>query len=1060
MFKKTLISLAVASSLGLTGCFDSAGSGSSNANPDYKISNPDFDGKTWPLFNPLQSVVPIPSDLNFDQEAGDGSFGIDGDMTNPVISALNNLSGASTVAPAVVRFNGDIDPDSVDSRAFIENPAAGQEGQLPYIPNPNQNVFLIQLGYASGEPVRGLSIQEPPTIPLAITFQVAAGQDPLGIGTDLDGRNQAQAVGYISQLGQKPTFDHDVIELNGDSALRVRPNTPLDPLSRYVVVVTDGVTDVSGEPIVGSPSYQNLKDPNNPSGNALLDPVQRLIAGFWEEIGNNYFALNNSSRAALGLPALSKENIAFSYSFTTSEDKKVLSHIANPANWVADQLRRSVTVGAAEDAIEDGAEEFGEVFVAVNSALANYTPSQALDNGGLASCDEEPFVINADPLITVDDQFDCVATLVKNGSLDPLLSSQSLSFPQPAARDIAITQTDDALSVSAVLSSLEIGPGQVAVHQGSISLPQYIAVPDKTQTGETSTIRTKSWRPDVSVAAVLGEALDATIPQEDPEVSEVLNYNFPFPELEGEVDVPMLVITPTGLDPRDAEANLIPVVFQHGITTDRSAALAFGSQLVASAKANSVNIAVFAIDQPLHGVAPFTLEDQEELALTLLVGGGVVSKPAEDDNGDPIITDETQATIDAVVSGQFPGQVLAAIALGLNPELNESPDIPCSDAVYNGLPDGEGGTITGVRSFEAAVTNVRSGLCDDQIVDAGFDPVAAPALASAFSVDHTVANAGSTIPGLAPASTETGVVDGVNERHYGFTAGADGNPVAMDFEEGVGSSGSLFINLTNFMNNRDVLRQGSVDLMNLTATVNSLPGVTGTGVTFIGHSLGTLNGGAFVGAAAASGNPDLFISGTHLLTPVAGTTRLLENSPSFAPTILGGLQLAAGLSQGDADLETFLNVNQASLDAVDPINFANELAVSNTVLAQVEGDRTTPNAADTRYGDDKGPLNITFPNGLTVRSPAAPLSGSEALAAVMGATPTALPLDTPMITRYEEGVHGTPVLPREEVAEAGDVLKDRTIATGGEIIVSADNAEATFGTMIQQTLLLIQSTQP
>ena len=134
--------------------------------------------------------------------------------------------------------------------------------------------------------------------------------------------------------------------------------------------------------------------------------------------------------------------------------------------------------------------------------------------------------------------------------------------------------------------------------------------------------------------------------------------------------------------------------------------------------------------------------------------------------------------------------------------------------------------------------------------------------------------------------------------------------------------------------------------------------------------------------------------------------------------------------------------------------------MSNTVLAQVDGDRTTPNAADVRYGDDNGPLNITFPNGLTVQSPAAPLSGSEALAAVMGVQDTALPLDTPMITRYAEGVHGTPVLPRAEIADAGDVLKDRTIATGGEVVVSAEHAQATFGTMVAQTLALIASTLP
>ncbi|MDY6840440.1 MAG: hypothetical protein SV429_02860 [Pseudomonadota bacterium] len=1034
MFKKTLISLAVASSLWLTGCFDSGGTGA-NADPDFSISNPNFSGKTWPLFSPVDGNVPVPSDLNFDQDAQDGSFGVVGDMSNPVIYALNNLSGASTVAPAVIHFSGDIDPDSVDSRAFVANP--DPESPLPVIPNPNQNVFLIELAYASGEPVRGLSIQEPPTIPLAITFQVAAGLNPLGSGTDLDGRNQLQAVQHLASLQASPQYDHDVVELDGDSAIRIRPNKPLNPLRRYVVAVTDGVTDINGDPIVGSPTYQQLSIEGAPTGNDALEPVQTLINSFWENISTNYFALNNSSRGALGLPTLDDGNIALSYSFTTSEDKKVLSHIANPANWIADQLKRSVTVGAAGAAIENGAEDFGVVSGAVRTTLANFKPSVALGNAGLVSCDEAPFVVNANPLVTVEDQFLCTATLVK-GSLDGTLNSLNFSFPQPEPRDVKITSTENALAVSSVLSQLN-GLETVDVHQGYISLPQYIAVPDATQTGEASTIRTQSWRPDVPLAGVLGEALGAPIPQENADVSTVLNYNFPFPSLQGEVQVPLLVITPDGADPEAAGSNLIPVIFQHGITTDRSAALAFGSQLVAAAKGQGLNLAVFAIDQPLHGVSPFTAKEQEELALSLLVAGGIIEPFEENANGEPVLTQGQAATLAAVIDGTFKFSAVLQIQEQLDA-------VNPSGAPSLGIAD-----PNDPAQLQTAITAVLAG-------NAG--PEARGSLENAITLERTVANAGSTIPGLAPVSTATGFVEGVNERHYGFTAGPDGNPIAMDFEAGVGSSGSLFINLTNFINNRDILRQGAVDLMNLTATVNNLPGIASTGVTFIGHSLGSLNGGAFVGASTASGNPDLFVSGTHLLTPVAGLTRLLENSPSFAPTILGGLRAAAGLSQGDANLETFLNVNQASFDSVDPINFASELAVSNTILAQVAGDRTTPNAADTRFGEDKGPLEITFPNGLTVRSPAAPLSGSEALAAIMAAAPTASPLATPMITRYQEGVHATPVLPQAEIAEAGDVLKNRTIASGGEVIVSAENAQATFGTMIQQTLELIGSSVP
>jgi hypothetical protein len=1028
----------VASSLGLTGCFDSGSTGA-NADPDYQISNPAFDGKTWPLFNPVTKDLPIPSDLNLDQVAKDGSYGVDGDLTNPVIGALNKMSGASTVAPVVVRFNGNIDADSVDSRAFIlKDPTDPTQG---VIPNPNQNVFLIELQYASEAPVRTLALGEPPTVPVAITAQVAGGGNPLGTGTDLQGRNQAAAGGYLFSLATSPAYDHDVVKLDGTSAIRIRPDKPLNPRTRYIVAITDGVKDINGDSIAGDPVYQNIKVPGAPVGAPALASVQTLVTKLWEPVTENYFGLNNSVRAALSLPLLTKANIALSYSFTTSDDAKVLSYIGNPANWIGDQVRRSVTVGAATAAIGGGASDFGTVYTTVQGALATFKPSEALDPG-LAACDGTP-PYNAGPYGTFDDQFACVGALLELNLKGALanIPGTPYSLPEPHNRDYIIGTATDALATSAVLSSLNFDAGDVSVFQGSIDLPQYIAVPDATQTGPTSSIRRQSWQPDAGLAGIIGSVLGSTIPQQDPTVSTVLNYNFPFPKEQGEVKVPMLVITPAGLNPDVAGANLIPVIFQHGITTDRSAALAFGSQLVASAKANiGLNLAVFAIDQPLHGVAPVTEAEKEGLATTLLVAGGILDSGDVNPN-----TPDAQGTIDAVVAGTFNVGVLLQIQSGMD-QLNPggAPNLGITDP-------------TDAGQIQTATQTVLSG---------GAGPDAASSLGKALVLEHTVANAGSTIPGLAPASTATGVVAGINERHYGFTAGADGNPVAMDYAQGTGDSGSLFINLTDFANSRDILRQGSVDLMNLTATISKMPGIiSSNGVTFIGHSLGTLNGGAFVGASTASGNPDLLVMAAHLLTPVAGTTRLLENSPSFAPTILGGLQAAAGLVQGDADLETFLNVNQAMLDSVDPINFANELAVSGTVLGQIKGDRTTPNAADVRYGVDNGPLNITFSNGLTVRSFTAPLTGSEALAAVMGATEIT-PADTlsganiPALTRYTEGVHGTPALPQEVIAKKGEVLKDRTIAQGGEVIVSGQNAQITFGAMIQKTLELMGARLP
>src|SRR5690606_9814138 len=63
MFKKTLISLAVASSLGLTGCFDSGSTGN-NANRDYNITDTTIDRSlVRPIFdpNPLSPAFSVPT---------------------------------------------------------------------------------------------------------------------------------------------------------------------------------------------------------------------------------------------------------------------------------------------------------------------------------------------------------------------------------------------------------------------------------------------------------------------------------------------------------------------------------------------------------------------------------------------------------------------------------------------------------------------------------------------------------------------------------------------------------------------------------------------------------------------------------------------------------------------------------------------------------------------------------------------------------------------------------------------------------------------------------------
>src|SRR5690554_4919681 len=927
MFKKTLISLAVASSLGLTGCFDS-GSDTKNANPTPKYKDSSLSGKTWPIFNPATSQLPLPNDLIFDGEQGDGTFGV-ADSTPPVTTALNELSGASTVAPAVIQTNGQLDASTV---------IAGK------------TVHLIELEYASGDPVRALSISEPPTL------AIAQGSAPVEIRADVE-------------------------TLDGTSAIRILPLKPLNPQKRYVVLVTTDVKDINGDSIVQDPVYSNITaegTADNPNAGLLssaLAPVRTLVNNLWEPMALAY-------ANAAGAP-ITADQIALTYAFTTSNDEKVLQYIAEPAAWFADQVATFVKVSAATAALEAGATSFEQVQPAVKEALetfpqslpanpdsplnATFGPSGPCEIGG----DNAPSL--GEPAIN------CLGTALASRFV------ADLPTPLPGVnRNVPVT---DGLANSLKIDNSTVKPvgllsavagqldpdGSVLSAQGTINLPYYLGEDGADIVGDDAL----SWEADDELAAKMNQtftALDLSIPQADPDVSTAVNYVFPFPKEQSRQDVPVLALYPASGEISGA------VIYQHGITTDRSAALTFGTALAVK------GYAVFAIDQPLHGVAAFTSVEQEDLAITLAEAGELISPVARDDNGDVIRDNENNVSwnestatrdatiISAIIGQQFSLGILTQIAFAQG-DFSALP--ACDQAKFDGMTNPiDGSTVSGTnRTPQQAINNVTAGDCNiDSVTTAPED-----AMRSVISLQNTVANAGSTIPGLAPTETE---------RHFGLYSPKPGTTADIDFATGKGDSGSMFINLENFLTTRDNLRQGAVDLMNLRATLfglpnieipeNSLPGavlptsetsphvVTAeTPVYFVGHSLGTITGMPFMASVnedsiesaiflneeGTATLPSTFnnIAGANMLTPGGGVVRMLENSPAFAPSILFGLQSAnAAVVQGSSGLETFLNVLQAAIDTVDPINFIDQLSADDAPaisLSEVLGDTVIPNAA-------------------------------------------------------------------------------------------------------------------
>lgn len=103
-------------------------------------------------------------------------------------------------------------------------------------------------------------------------------------------------------------------------------------------------------------------------------------------------------------------------------------------------------------------------------------------------------------------------------------------------------------------------------------------------------------------------------------------------------------------------------------------------------------------------------------------------------------------------------------------------------------------------------------------------------LGSALSLENTVANAGSKVPGLAPIAGK--------ERHFGLYSPSPGDLQPIDYAAGKGDSGSMFINLLNFTNTRDNIRQSAVDQMNLRVSLNDLD-LSSSGLDIGGADLGT-----------------------------------------------------------------------------------------------------------------------------------------------------------------------------------------------------------------------------
>src|SRR5690554_4504185 len=865
MVKKTLLSMAIAAAVvSLAGC-----NVSTTDKYDNKIINEGVQygpaSSVYPIFAPEAGQVPLAIDFLFADAADSDGTANTADTTPPVTTALNKLDGFSTVAPLYIEFSADLDPSTV---------VAGQ------------SVFLVKLRNGVDDPsIDALNIDtilaSNPTNPFSSKPITPASYEARYITMD-DGRTPA---------------------------IQILLKEPLEPKTKYLVVLTDGIKGTNGETIGQSTTYAHAIG-SDKIVNPDLAPVRGALQG-WQQLAQGFLASETP------LVANAKGKAVFNYAFTTGGTDDVLKAMAAPGTFLQGQVAAQITsIDIGEGAITAAVIGGGGNQAAADAQLDTIaglvaTQINAENPGTLPTTDGatiRPILKSTESLqpyylaglrmaITTSKDAPVIAAIdtPKSRDYNAIISAPNTAVPVSydafltaqvtpnveaqitsiAVGEGAITQaviggggnqaaadaqldaiaglvatqidaenpgtlpTTDGATIRPILKSTEslqpyyltglrtaITTSQVDalsskgnIYQGGLSIPNYLPASEAGKAdGELGT-----WVASADAATALG--LDAA--PTDVDGSTNVTYRFPFAKNLGMNTVPVMATLPDATAcPKPADGYPV-VIYQHGITVDRTAGVLVGNALATS----PVCTAMVAIDHTMHGVAP----------------------------------------------GNATGLVFSTEKVASSVNLQDP-------STYTASP------FAAVRAATLAQTSV---------------------------------------PWL----------EALGERHNNVGKDASSQNVAMKFAAAgdaadVGASGDLYINLNNFARTRDAMRQTVLDLMNLNATIGDMD-VDADGnsdfdaskVYFVGHSLGAIIGTTFV---AVNNDPDVQafngnlpkIQGAILGNGGGGVVKLLENSPSIGGAkILPGLQAAAGLEQGSADIEKFFGVMQAMVDSADPINF-------------------------------------------------------------------------------------------------------------------------------------------
>jgi hypothetical protein len=550
MVNKTFLSLAIAAvSAGLAGCNISSVDGNDkvDARPIESGAADATPERVAPIFSAGKRDFPLNIDFLFaEASTTDGTAKLD-DTTPPVTTAINRLDGFSTAANMYVKFNADLDPETV---------VAGQTVFLVKLKNADDNAAIDALDIASIVANSGGS-------PVA--------SDPLVPGTDYEAR-------FI-------TLD------NGNTpVIQILPKTPLEPKTKYIVVLTDGIRGVNGTLSAPSAEYELTSgDLELPSSS--LQPVRTAVRA-WEAIAGGFLQAASQGQ-------MNQDNVILSYAFTTTGTTDVLEAMAAPGTFLE---RQFASVDEVEAKIAENFGDAAEAERTLNSVAQETAKKINAQAGREIAIDEttrDTLKGDAD-LSRV--YLTALISMIANGAgaglnaIVDMPASRQYS-PIPAAQGAAQLPFDLFFTVLTGDASASSGG---AIYQGGLMLPNFLP---EAEAG-IADAALGYWSASNKAAVAMGK--DGVLQDADGALN--VTYRFPFADKLGDATIPVLATMPAATcDPDDdgplpainKPADGWPVViYQHGITVDRTAGVLVGNALASQC------IAMVAIDHAMHGVAP------------------------------------------------------------------------------------------------------------------------------------------------------------------------------------------------------------------------------------------------------------------------------------------------------------------------------------------------------------------------------------------------------------------------------------------------------------------------